>query len=614
MSLISGVSFVPLVIDLLEALNITRSIKGVTKAKGLEPGAPAWKFRHRAPHFTLPHDFSIYFLSTMQGSIGLHFVAQQAKNSDGTLISLVSPAAMKEDGRPLLRLVSSTRSNQLRLDYRAAHSMQPSSFVFPGGTPFANGRWARMALSLEAHKVSLFIDCEEAVMFQKSHGEDVLSLVLPIDLEITMASMPGDKASKFLGYLQTAEVSTTGYQRRPWRCENLSDPLPFSTLSEQLVDPVMEDTGEGDPRIHLEPQSDVAHDQPQRSPLGPPGSQGRFRAVASSEEDRLRRLEGLVEGLSSMVEMLKTQACFMPKMAGHCRTKRDAVSRWFYNSVSASCEEFLYSGCGGNGNNFESQGACQQQCMLGACCIRLPRHPGLLVGFDREGYDRHGYNASNLDRGSHRRKVESQVWTGPALFGLNGEVFSGLSDGRRYDKYGYDQQGYDKDGFHRDTGFNLTGYNRKGEHDDRSEFGLDGYNWDGYDRAGFDCSGQDSHGYNYLGTCTGFTYRCEYVSRAQCQLRGMGGPNGEVMSFSLGRRCGDLLCGDGCGCSHAGHSYRFGQSFEHGCEVCLCSFTGSVECTCRHVSQRKEVRDLTPTERELYQQAIRKLYSKQGIS
>ncbi|XP_018581810.2 kielin/chordin-like protein [Scleropages formosus] len=295
------------VIDLLEALNITRSIKGVTKAKGLEPGAPAWKFRHRAPHFTLPHDFSIYFLSTMQGSIGLHFVAQQAKNSDGTLISLVSPAAMKEDGRPLLRLVSSTRSNQLRLDYRAAHSMQPSSFVFPGGTPFANGRWARMALSLEAHKVSLFIDCEEAVMFQKSHGEDVLSLVLPIDLEITMASMPGDKASKFLGYLQTAEVSTTGYQRRPWRCENLSDPLPFSTLSEQLVDPVMEDTGEGDPRIHLEPQSDVAHDQPQRSPLGPPGSQGRFRAVASSEEDRLRRLEGLVEGLSSMVEMLKTQ-------------------------------------------------------------------------------------------------------------------------------------------------------------------------------------------------------------------------------------------------------------------------------------------------------------------
>ncbi|KAL4659485.1 kielin/chordin-like protein [Arapaima gigas] len=294
-------------IDLLEALNITRSIKGVTKAKGLEPGVPAWKFRQRAPHLSLPRDFSIYFLSTMQSSIGFHFVAQQAKNSDGTLISLVSPAALKEDGRPLLRLVSSTRSNQLRLDYRAVHSMEPASVVFPGGTPFANGRWARIALSVETHKVSLFIDCEEAVVFEKSHGEDVLSLILPLDLEITLASMPGDKASKFLGYLQTAEVSTAGYQRRPWHCENLSDPLPYSTLSEPLVDSAMEDTYETDPRMHLEPQSDVAHDQPQRSPLGPPGSQGGARAVTRSEEERLGRLEGLVEGLSITVELLKSQ-------------------------------------------------------------------------------------------------------------------------------------------------------------------------------------------------------------------------------------------------------------------------------------------------------------------
>ncbi|MBN3274905.1 KCP protein, partial [Polyodon spathula] len=185
-------------IDLLKALNITRSIKGVSKAKGLESGIPAWKFRQRVPHLTLPRDYSIYFLSTMQGSIGFHFVAQQAKNSDSTLISFISPTAMKKDGHPLLQLVSSTRSNQLRLEYRAVHSMEPATILFPGGTPFSNSKWARMAFNLEAHKITLFIDCEESIIFEKNQGEDVLSLIFPIDLEITFASMPGNKASKFL--------------------------------------------------------------------------------------------------------------------------------------------------------------------------------------------------------------------------------------------------------------------------------------------------------------------------------------------------------------------------------------------------------------------------------
>ncbi|KAJ8261952.1 hypothetical protein GJAV_G00160380, partial [Gymnothorax javanicus] len=288
------------VIDLLEALNITRSIKGVTKTKGLEPGIPAWKFRQRVPHLTLPRDFSIYFLSTMQGSIGFHFVAQQAKNSDGTLISFISPAALKKDGRPLLQLVSSTRSNQLRLDYRSVHSMEPASILFPGGTPFSNERWARVAFNLESHKISLFIDCEEPIVFEKTGGEDVLSLTLPIDLEITFASVPGDKASKFQGYWQTAEVSTSGYNRRPWHCENMSDSMAQSLSQAQL-----EDRYGKDPSVHLEPQSDSALDHPQRNHLGPPGSPRGSKQL--NPEERLRRLEELVDGLTTMLDMVKAQ-------------------------------------------------------------------------------------------------------------------------------------------------------------------------------------------------------------------------------------------------------------------------------------------------------------------
>uniref|UniRef100_A0A8C4SMX2 Kielin cysteine rich BMP regulator n=1 Tax=Erpetoichthys calabaricus TaxID=27687 RepID=A0A8C4SMX2_ERPCA len=275
------------VIDLLEALNITRSIKGVSKTKGLDPGIPAWKFRQRVPHLTLPRDYSIYFLTTMQDSIGIHFVAQQAKNSDGTLISFFSPAALKKDGHPLFQLVSSTRSNQLHLEYRTMQSMDPATILFPGGTPFANGKWARVALNLEAHKVTLFIDCEESIIFEKKHGEDVLSMILPIDLEITFASMPGNKASKFLGYWQTAEISPTGFLRRPWHCENLSEsPIKSS-------------------KHFSDDKSDIEHYQQQQSepdvlPRGP-------RPHPVNCDERIRRLEETVDNISMMLSMVKSQ-------------------------------------------------------------------------------------------------------------------------------------------------------------------------------------------------------------------------------------------------------------------------------------------------------------------
>ncbi|XP_029472184.1 kielin/chordin-like protein [Rhinatrema bivittatum] len=211
------------VIDLLEALNVTRSVRGVSKAEGLESGVPAWKFRHRVPHLTLPWDYSVYLLSTLQTSVGFHFVAKQARNNEGTVLSFISPAAMRKGGRPLLRLVSSTRSDQLRLEYRSAQDMEPASLLFPGGTPFAESRWARVALNLESRRMTLFVGCEEAVIFEKSDGEEMISLSLPLDLEITFASLPGDKASKFLGYWQTAEISPSGFLRRPWHCENRSD-------------------------------------------------------------------------------------------------------------------------------------------------------------------------------------------------------------------------------------------------------------------------------------------------------------------------------------------------------------------------------------------------------
>ena len=48
-----------------------------------------------------------------------------------------------------------------------------------------------------------------------------------------------------------------------------------------------------------------------------------------------------------------------PFVVGPCRA---AMPRWSYNAKSGACEEFVYGGCGGSANNFNSQKECEGEC------------------------------------------------------------------------------------------------------------------------------------------------------------------------------------------------------------------------------------------------------------
>nr|XP_054928943.1 tissue factor pathway inhibitor-like [Dermacentor andersoni] len=53
------------------------------------------------------------------------------------------------------------------------------------------------------------------------------------------------------------------------------------------------------------------------------------------------------------------EECTYPADAGPC----DAyMPRFFYSTLTKSCEQFVYGGCGGNANNFRTYGACQNKC------------------------------------------------------------------------------------------------------------------------------------------------------------------------------------------------------------------------------------------------------------
>uniref|UniRef100_A0A915KDY4 BPTI/Kunitz inhibitor domain-containing protein n=1 Tax=Romanomermis culicivorax TaxID=13658 RepID=A0A915KDY4_ROMCU len=51
--------------------------------------------------------------------------------------------------------------------------------------------------------------------------------------------------------------------------------------------------------------------------------------------------------------------CSHPEDVGDCGS---AISRWRYDSTVHLCQPFIYSGCGGNGNNFASHAECRARC------------------------------------------------------------------------------------------------------------------------------------------------------------------------------------------------------------------------------------------------------------
>jgi hypothetical protein len=77
---------------------------------------------------------------------------------------------------------------------------------------------------------------------------------------------------------------------------------------------------------------------------------------------------GSVGGASSGGGSAGEPACDAPAEPGTCEAY---FERWFHDAATGLCRPFVYGGCGGNANNYDSFEACQS-----ACPGRAPNYDG----------------------------------------------------------------------------------------------------------------------------------------------------------------------------------------------------------------------------------------------
>lgn len=171
------------VVDLLQHLNASHHISGVSRLQ--DPTGATYRIRPRAPHLTLPREYSRALLADLRSALGVHLVGRQAGGTAATLFSLTSATSS-----PGLQIVSSTLDHTLRV------LTAGGSLVYPGRNPFSRDQWVRLAVSLESDRLTFFVDCDQAAELLLRGGENV-DLQVPRDIVITLGSTPGKKESKF---------------------------------------------------------------------------------------------------------------------------------------------------------------------------------------------------------------------------------------------------------------------------------------------------------------------------------------------------------------------------------------------------------------------------------
>ncbi|XP_077521294.1 uncharacterized protein LOC144132630 isoform X2 [Amblyomma americanum] len=103
------------------------------------------------------------------------------------------------------------------------------------------------------------------------------------------------------------------------------------------------------------------------------GNKNNYKTIQKCEVTCLRRRMAIkfVPDTSLTSEPRPSNpVCYQPKVKGPCRAH---IPRYFYNQTTKYCEQFVYGGCNGNQNNFETIESCLKTCKVGYVDVQATR-------------------------------------------------------------------------------------------------------------------------------------------------------------------------------------------------------------------------------------------------
>ena len=68
--------------------------------------------------------------------------------------------------------------------------------------------------------------------------------------------------------------------------------------------------------------------------------------------------------------------CLLESSVGDCKA---SIEKFYYNRETKKCEPFIYGGCGGNENRFDSVNECRKACDVNKCS--LPQEQGMCLAW-----------------------------------------------------------------------------------------------------------------------------------------------------------------------------------------------------------------------------------------
>ncbi|MGH0151517.1 UNVERIFIED_CONTAM: hypothetical protein FKN15_075211 [Acipenser sinensis] len=133
------------------------------------------------------------------------------------------------------------------------------------------------------------------------------------------------------------------HQERMDMCESH---LHWHTVAKEEVE--LEDPEEAEPALG-EDDEDDDDDEGEEEPEGDPSE--RTTSIAMTTTTTTTTTES--------VEEVVREVCSEEAVTGPCRAM---LPRWYFDLASGQCVQFIYGGCGGNRNNFETQEYCLSVC------------------------------------------------------------------------------------------------------------------------------------------------------------------------------------------------------------------------------------------------------------